>query len=284
MIVPRKLVAAMLVAIAVVASARVASAADDAAELERGKNSYDAGRYPDGLRDPDAIKQARAYYAACLIAIGNTKEADRQFELILRDDPAYRPDPVIFPGKVVDRFTDVRARVQADIEAQAAADRTARDDARRAQAAYIRTLQQLASKEVVTERHSRWLALVPFGVGQFQNGQTALGWTFLASETLAAGAWGVSMGEYLATLKQAADAPDGRRYTFDDDVSTWRSRANLSLGVFSALAVAGIVHAEITFVPDARETKPRPLPAPPAGLPTASLVPGGAMMGFVGTF
>lgn len=298
MIVPRKLVAALLVASALVASARIASA-DDASELERGKNSYDAGRYqegvdrfsamldeknPDGLRDPDAIKRARAYYAACLIAVGNVKEADRQFELILRDDPAYRPDPVVFPGKVVDRFTDVRARVQADIEAKAAADRKARDEARLAQAAYLRTLAELASKETITERHSRWIALVPFGVGQFQNGQTALGWAFLTSETLAVVSSGISTGVYLAKLKEAAEAPDVRRYTLNDELSTWNMRKNVSLGIFSALAVAGIVHAELTFVPDVRETKPRELPPAPAGLPTAALVPGGATVGFVGTF
>ena len=36
-------------------------------------------------------------------------------------------------------------------------------------------LEKLASEETVIHVNSRWLALVPFGVGQFQNRQTALG-------------------------------------------------------------------------------------------------------------
>ena len=67
--------------------------ADDATELERAKTSYDAGRYaegadrfkeilnpdsPNALKAPNAIERARAYYAACLIALGRTDEANQQ--------------------------------------------------------------------------------------------------------------------------------------------------------------------------------------------------------------
>src|SRR5665213_1013704 len=36
----------------------------------------------------------------------------------------------------------------------------------------------------VTEKHSRWVALAPFGFGQFQNGQRGLGVFFLAADSL----------------------------------------------------------------------------------------------------
>src|SRR2546423_2417909 len=106
---------AVVVAIAVFGSARPAHA-DDATQLERAKTSYDAGRYAEGaerfkeilnpasasaLHDPTAIERARAYYAACLIALGKNDEANAQIEKIFRNNPLYTPDPVAFPGKVI---------------------------------------------------------------------------------------------------------------------------------------------------------------------------------------
>ena len=51
-----------------------------------------------------------------------------------------------------------------------------------------RRCEPLASQESVVVRHSRWIAALPFGVGQFQNGQEGLGYALLVSEALLAGA------------------------------------------------------------------------------------------------
>ena len=49
-------------------------------------------------------------------------------------------------------------------------------------------LEKMSSEETVTTVHSRWIALAPFGTGQFQNGKTTLGWVFFAlSATFLAG-------------------------------------------------------------------------------------------------
>src|SRR5258708_250845 len=123
-------VPAVIVALAVLFVAGP-SHADDATELERAKTSYDAGRYADGverfkeilnpdspsaLHDPPAIERARAYYAACLIALGRIDEAYVEIEKVYRQNPTYTPDAVVFPGKVVDRFMDVKARFKGEIE------------------------------------------------------------------------------------------------------------------------------------------------------------------------
>src|SRR5690606_18904339 len=102
--------------------------------------------------NPEDLPRARAYYAACLIALGRVSEADQQLELILRDHPAWRPDPVIFPGKLVDRFTAVRLRLQSELESQAIQKQREREEAEKRQAAYIQALEQLAREEVVIER------------------------------------------------------------------------------------------------------------------------------------
>lgn len=269
--------------------------ADEALELERAKNSYDAGRYEEGierfravldgeLESPLLTRQARAYYAACLIAVGKTQEADEQLELILHDDPAWRPDPVIFPGRLVDRFTAVRMRVQAELEAKASSERRAEEEARLARAEYIRSLQLLAKEEVVLERHSRWIAALPFGIGQLQNGQTALGWTLLATETLAAGASVASFIALQSVSHDAARAPDSLKATYNDDLRTLRLQTNISFAIFAGLAAGGILHAQLTFVPEVREVRERPLPKPPASLPLAAMIPGGAVLGWSGAF
>lgn len=272
---------------------------DGALELERAKNSYDAGRYEEGVerfravlddQGPEALqsreqrRQARAYYAACLIALGKAGEADEQLELILRDDPAWRPDPVVFPGRLVDRFTGVRMRVQAELEAQASAERRAQEEARLARAAYIRSLELLAKEEVTVERRSRFIAALPFGAGQFQADQPVLGFTLLATQALAIGA---SVGSFIASQAvqaEAASAPDSLRATYNDDLRTWRMRTNISAAVFAGLALGGILHAQLSFVPEVREVRERPLPKPPAGVPIASPLPGGGLVGWSGVF
>ena len=285
-------------ALAVIAAlgAAPAASADDAGELERGRNSYDAGRYDEGaerframldpasphpLRDPTAIARARAYFAACLVALGSLDEADRQFEAILRADPTFRPDPVELPGRVVDRFTDVKARLRPELEARESAERSAREKARLAHAAYVAELERLAGEESVVVRRSRWVAALPLGVGQLQNGDVALGWTLLATESALAAvsiasavSWQVRVSQHeqtgvdLAALDQQIDAAR--------TVNLWSTAA------FAAVAIGGVVQAQIAFVPEAHEVRRRPLPRRPNA--AVSVVPMGLGVGFVGAF
>jgi tetratricopeptide (TPR) repeat protein len=280
---------------------------DDATELERAKASYDAGRYaegverfkeilnpkaPNALHDPAAIERARAYYAACLIALGRSDEADAEIEKVIRYNPLYSPDPVIFPGKVVDRFIEVRGRLKPVIEAKQRADaeaaraaREAREKAEREQRAYIETLQRLAAQESVVVRRSRWIAAVPFGAGQFQNGQENLGYAFLVSESLLAATSltaGVIHMQLIADYAKYQNTVDFADY--DARRQTSQTVSLLAGGALAAVAIGGIVHAELTFVPEVRETRPRPIPKPPAVTPT--VIPGnrGLVVGLVGWF
>lgn len=292
---PQKALAALLVLAGLLAA--TPALADDGTEIERGRTSYEAGRFQEGaerlramldpespvaLHDPALIERARAYYAACLVALGRLDEADAQFEAILRANRAYRLDPVIFPGSVVDRFTDVRARLEPELERRDAAERAAREKARAAQDAYVGALEKLAGEETLVVRRSRWIALVPFGAGQFQNGQTALGWTLLGVETALAGAslWaGIDWQSLVSKYDQRVDVA-----ALNDKLAT-RQRESLWLGgAFAAVALGGILHAELTFVPEVKETRRRPLPPRPALTPTAAALPGGAVVGLGGSF
>jgi tetratricopeptide (TPR) repeat protein len=290
---------AVLAAVAVLFFAGPALA-DDATELERAKTSYDAGRYaegadrfkeilnpdsPNALKAPNAIERARAYYAACLIALGRTDEANQQIEKLLRNNPLYTPDPVIFPGKVTDRFIEVKSRLKGEIEDAFRVRADARAKIEKDQRAYIANLQRLAGQESVVVRHSRWIAMVPFGAGQFQNGQDGLGYAFLVSEAILAG---TSITAGVIHMQLISDYSRNRtQVDYDDFIS--RKNATFNISVYSTaalgvLAAAGIVQSQIVFVPESRETRPRPVPAPPPVMPTVGGGPSGFVLGLQGRF
>ena len=298
-------VCALLVLLAVSLAAAPARA-DDATELERAKSSYDAGRYaegvdrlreilnpasPNALREPTAVERARAYLAACLIALGRAEEADAEIEKVIRNNPVFSPDPVTFPGKVVDRFIEIKSRLKGEIEAafraRAAAEAAAKAKVERQQREYIESLQQLARNETVVVRNSRWIAMVPFGAGQFQNGQEALGYTFLVAESALAIASITSNVIHQGLVWQYATNPPG---TLDYEQFTSKRETAYDVNLYTTaalglVALTGILHAQLTFVPEVRETRVRPLPPPPPSLtPKVGVGPSGFSLGLGGHF
>src|SRR5690606_30400888 len=75
----------------------------------------------------------------------------------------------------------------------------------------LEELERLAAEETVILENPRWLMHVPFGVGQFQNGNKTLGWTFLIGESvLAATALGsgiILLDQYRQAARQEPDRP-----------------------------------------------------------------------------
>ena len=274
--------------------------ADDATELNSAKASYDAGRYAEGadtfkellnpaspraLKSANSIERARAYYAACLIALGRNGEADEQFEKLLRQNPRFQPDPVVFPKQVTDPFYVVQSRLKGQIEAADRMRAEVREKAEKEQRAYIANLQRLAGQETVVIRNSRWLSALPFGIGQFQNGQAGLGYAFLISEALLAGTSITAGVIHMQLVSDYARAPTDIN---QDDFNS-RREAMFTLSVYSTaalavLAVGGIVQAQIEYVPERREVRPRPLPAPPPVVPTVGAVDSGFLFGLRGKF
>jgi tetratricopeptide (TPR) repeat protein len=273
---------------------------DDASELDSAKASYDAGRYqecvatfkemlnpasPHALKSANAIERARAYYAACLIGADRKPEANEQFEKLLRQNPQFKIDPVVFPRQVTDPFYQVRSKLKEEIDAADRARTSAREKSEKEQHAYIANLQRLAGQETVITKHSRWIAALPFGVGQFQNGDMALGYTFLISEALLAG---TSITAGVIHLKLIADySRDPTAVDYYDFID--RKNATYTLSLYSSAALAlvalgGIAQAQIEFVPETIEVRPRPLPPPPAVVPTVGAIDSGWLFGVQGRF
>jgi tetratricopeptide (TPR) repeat protein len=292
---------AMLAVVLTAAPAR----ADDATELVRAKASFDAGRYaegverfrellnpaaPNALHEPNAIERARAYYAACLIALGRSDEAEAEIEKVIRANPLYSPDPVAFPSKVTDRFIEIKSRLKQELEAasraRAAAEQAAKAKTERQHREYIETLQRMASEETVLVRNSRWIAMIPFGAGQFQNRQEGLGYAFLLAESALAitsmASFAIHTG-LIATYSTATEPIDFDKFESQLNTAFYVNRySNVAL---EAVTLAGIIHAQVTFVPEFTETRLRPLPPPPPTLtPRVGAGPTGVFLGVSGRF
>jgi hypothetical protein len=258
--------------------------ADAVSDLEKAHNAYVAHKYDDAearlralldphtgtLKDPDNIADARMYLGASLLAHGKKPDAEIVFEQLLRDKPDYQPDSLRVTLQAIDALIDVRSRMREELDAiiservRQAQEEKARIEAERQKAAMrLAMVEKLASEETVVQSNSRWIALVPFGVGQFQNRQTALGWTFLATESLLIIGSGVSQLVYLYNVNQMNDAIKSGSVTafpYHDRAYEAFVATNVFTAAFAAVALAGIIHAQATFVPEHVEIRPRPLP------------------------
>jgi hypothetical protein len=142
----------------------------------------------------------------------------------------------------------------------------------------MRELEKLASKETIVVKNRRVFALIPFGVGQFQNREHTLGYTLLVGEALfatlsvAAVIEQSRLASEAARIVQRGDAVDQAQQ--ERNMNTWRAVKIGGFWAFTALAVGGIVQAQLEFVPEFREERARPLPPAlkPKPLPTPSQV------------
>lgn len=135
---------------------------------------------------------------------------------------------------------------------------------------------------------SRWIAAMPFGAGQFQNGDVGLGIFFAGSEA-ALGVTSIVTGVltmHLASASETKVTPDGRKYYLDraeanDRIRTLTTMNRIAFASLAAFAVAGVVEAQINFGP--RRAVPAE-PAAPSITVSAAPVPGGGLIGFRAEF
>ncbi|HTO97232.1 MAG TPA: tetratricopeptide repeat protein [Myxococcales bacterium] len=193
---------------------------------------------------------------------GRKGEAYSAFLEYLYINPDAELDPFYVPPAAVSFFDQVkkeaephlaplRAQKRAEQEAQR---RVAAEEAERRRQRELeeerRRLQQISpSIERRVVQHEFWVTMMPFGIGQFQNGDRTLG-TILATSELVAGA--ASAGSALlieglrdnATLRFDNTGTGSTPYKTAQrlDVVKW-----VGAGVFFALWAAGAVHAALNY-------------------------------------
>ena len=267
--------------------------ADEQGDLDKARAAYLARRYDEAERrfrtmldpvngtihDPTLLSRARMYWGAVALAKNSAVQATAIFEKLLLDDPTFEPDPLSFPADVINAFIDTRARMRERLSAMAAeqarrdAERRAKDEAdRKRQAEHLALVERLASEEEVTDQHSRWVAALPFGVGQFQNGHPGLGWFFLASEAALTIGGSIALPFYSYNRSKGFSAYEVANVTVAKE---YLARANTARYVNAALlgsalgvGAIGILQAELAYVPDVVIVKHRPIPDARASQPS----------------
>jgi hypothetical protein len=189
------------------------------------------------------------------------------------------PDLVLFPSQVRDLFFNVKGSFLEEIriaqEAQLQQAREATQEKERLAAleqARVARLEHLAQQETLVLRNRRWMASVPFGVGQFQNGKPGLGSLFLVTEGALVMTAIIAVSRELS-LHSQADGGKGvseRVELINSSLNTARSVPLWAIGSFLLIAAAGVAEAHLNFVDEVRigerERSDAPRPGP-AGAP-----------------
>ena len=149
------------------------------------------------------------------------------------------------------RLAPLRAqkRAEQDVQKKAAAEEAERRRQRELEEERKRLQQISPSIERRVVQHEFWVTMMPFGLGQLQNGDRKLG-IFLATSQLIAGA--ASAGSALL-IEQLRDNATGR---FDDHgpgSTPYKTATRLNVvkwvgaALFYALWAGGAIHAAINF-------------------------------------
>jgi tetratricopeptide (TPR) repeat protein len=264
------------------AQAPATSELDLGAASDRARIYYESAKYSscvdafsrllersESLR-PKERASARTYLAACLIASNRVEEARQQFrQAILEDRQLEPPDPVVFPQAVIDVFVQVRSSLMDALRRQQEEEflRSAREAAAQRERAErererVAELERLASTETLIRKNERWMAWIPFGLGQFHNDDQTLGWIFLTSELALAGTAITATSIELGLHARA----EGGRAPLDSEDLTNKVRAAHQVGTVAWLAligvaVAGVVEANLSFrseLPAGQRRRPLP--------------------------
>lgn len=256
----------------------------DEAELSRVVGLYEAGKYAecsneierlldptgkDPLRQPSIVENARVYWAACLLGAGEGDAADAPLRAAIHENPQMKPpDTLVFPQPVVEHFLKVRDSLVNEIRAaeqarirQAQAEARLRQQKQVEDRARMQALEELVQQETLVVRNRRVLSFVPFGVGQIQNRQETLGYTLMASQVVL-GSLTIAAIATQIQLSVEADAQAKRGGILDNAqlLSQWGTVKRVSFWGFAALAVGGVLQAQLAYVPEFRETRRRPRP------------------------
>jgi len=214
------------------------------------------------IQDRVLVRESRRYLGAAYVLTGRNPRANEQFEALLRslgeDIEQYQLDAADFPSEVHAVFRSVRERLideRRNRETTEAREEAERDRARREA---LVELLSLAGEDEVEIRHDPAIAWLPFGAGQFQNGNAELGAFFLATEGITLLAAAVTFGTWFPIDSLRHQNPP---VAVDLGVLRGLQVANwVSVGALGVLMLAGVLEAHINFVPSHRERRRREVP------------------------
>lgn len=253
--------------------ARAVVPSNPALEFARGRTAFDRGEYartiqllrpllyPElRLESEGEIVQTHRMLGIAHLYERQNEQAAQEFRNLLQLRPDYRMDRMLDPPAVVEFYNAIlkeqeaeladleRKRQQADLENQ-------------------RRLEAARNGPTVIERHfvrnSMAVSFIPFGAGQFQNGQPGKGWVFLGTEaalaTVSIAAFTANFAIYgvrpaVACEKSSNPAAHDEGCALGYVQNADRSRSQLLLRVqlvsgalFFATAIWGVTDAVLNF-------------------------------------
>lgn len=276
--------------------------AGDIEDFQAARTFYDAHDWPRAIAAFEAlvggeiprlasqplVLESRKYLAAAYVFVGREGAASDQIERLLLAEPTYELDPTEFPGEVVQLFERVRQRLAERREAQAERARLAAE-VERLTGENRAMREELEGERIIEVPRSQWLVQIPFGVGQFENGEQGLGWFFFITEalTLAASVAALVAHQALvATIQNARDGVPAELWrSVTDAINVVEPLSWASNGVFWALLAAGVIQANVAFTPTRSVRVPGRTPAPTASFQLAPALSGFSVyVGLSGTF
>jgi hypothetical protein len=219
--------------------------------------------YPDVLLDSEGeVVQARRMLGVAYLFENKPDEARREFRKLLELRPDYRFDPLLDPQRVVDFFNGVLREEEATI-AEIEKRRREREKVQAERRQRDQERLRMPPTVVRYERHSFAINFVPFGAGQFQNGQSRKGWFFFGTEALlgavSVGAFATNFGLYGLTPNRKCneptpmgiECPPGAIDHSQEDTSKLLLGIQLvSGGLFFAVAIWGVIDAIHHYKPE----------------------------------
>lgn len=178
--------------------------ADEITDYQFALNAYDSGDYDTAIsrfeklltREPPITNTAllveiHKYLGASYMFKKDKEKARMHFTLLLKLEPNYELDPVLFPVEVLDEFLLVKNEMKEEIkrlEEEKKAKLVELEKKRKElREKWLKVVEWMNNPVYVKEtirKNNLFLAFIPFGVGQFQNEQIVKGWLFFSFETL----------------------------------------------------------------------------------------------------
>lgn len=268
--------------------------ANDFEEFESARSAYESQDYAlavkrfaalgggdsPALTNRSLLLESKKYLGASYLFLGKLQLAEAEFERLLRMDPQYILDPLAFPGEVQRLFAGVKSRLDAErrtaeVEQKREQERLQKleSDKQGAERRRWGQLTEMAETERVQEVHSRWVALMPFGIGQLQNGNGDLAAVLAVSEGSLLVVSFVSWIVHENLRGQQPGLNERDEFSLTERVSRYTNQ--VSLGLFGAVALTGIIDAQLRFQENVWSERKRQLPAELKEPPTVSLGVGG---------
>ncbi len=216
------------------------------------------------FESPALRAEAYKLLGLALFYQGRKGEAYSAFREYLYLEPDAELDPFYYPPAAVSFFDSVKKEEEknlAPLRAQKHAEQDAQKKAAAEQAEKRRqadleedrrrllTLQPNIERRVVQREF--WVTMMPFGIGQFQNGDRTLGITLAIAEVIA----GAASGGSALLIEGLRDGPTGK-FSNQGTRSPYLTAQRLNVvkwvgaALFYALWAGGAVHAAVHYQPE----------------------------------